>query len=646
MKTFLFVLMALVLATCTSPIQKPVPDSANQMILVLTDSMAASSGRLYRFQRSSGDQEWQRMDIAIPIVLGRNGLAWGRGLHELDPDMAPVKVEGDGCSPAGVFRLEEAFGYTHPDSLTYLQYPYLHNTELLECVDDIESYHYNKLVYRDRVDLVDWNSSERMGHYGRWYEWGIVVGHNRDPIIKGSGSCIFLHCWFEPDETTSGCTEMAPQNMFELIKWLDADMDPIIVQLPQEEYLQSSVSWELPEVTDTIALGREEAEKLSLLRNKCLKTLAMNTQDPTGALYHRGIFPSKSVSYFNGFWAWDSWKHAAALAAYQPELAKDQIKAMFDWQASNGMIPDVIYADSSENNWRNTKPPLAAWAVWEIYDKTADVSFIKEMYPRLKLYHAWWYSDRDHDRNGICEYGSTDGSLIAAKWESGMDNAVRFDSSQVVNNKEKAWSLTQESVDLNAYLYAEKIYLAKMATLLGLDEEKQRFIKTAGVLKKAATDRLFNGSYFHDRRFDNDGWVTARGPEGWIPLWAGMVTQEQAELVWQNMQGEGRFDTFLPFPTVERMNPEFSLNYWRGPVWLDQAYFAVTGLLKYGYKNEARQLTRKLIRNLEGAEDPEYPLYENYNPLTGEGLNAPDFSWTAAHLLLLIDTFWPGHSQV
>ena len=46
---------------------------------------------------------------------------------------------------------------------------------------------------------------------------------------------------------------------------------------------------------------------------------------------------------------------------------------------------------------------------------------------KLKQYHNWWYRDRDHDQDGICEYGSTDGSLIAAMWESGMDNAVRFD---------------------------------------------------------------------------------------------------------------------------------------------------------------------------------------------------------------------------
>ena len=58
--------------------------------------------------------------------------------------------------------------------------------------------------------------------------------------------------------------------------------------------------------------------------------------------------------------------------------------------------------------------------------------------------------------------GSTDGTLIAAKWESGMDNAIRFGNAEILQTSETAYSLNQESVDLNAYLYAEKLYLAKL----------------------------------------------------------------------------------------------------------------------------------------------------------------------------------------
>ena len=92
------------------------------------------------------------------------------------------------------------------------------------------------------------------------------------------------------------------------------------------------------------------------------------------------------------------------------------------------------------------------------------------------------------------------------------------------------------------------------------------------------------------------------------------------------------FYTKIPFPTLDASHPEFNpeKGYWRGPVWMDQAYFALMGMKKYGYENEVLKLTSKLFNEIQ------YPaLYENYHPITGEGLNSPHFSWTAAHLYLM-----------
>jgi hypothetical protein len=54
-------------------------------------------------------------------------------------------------------------------------------------------------------------------------------------------------------------------------------------------------------------------------------------------------------------------------------------------------------------------------------------------------YHEWWYRDRDHDADGLAEYGSTD--------------------------------------DLNAYLYLEKTLLADFAEWLGKEDEAARWIR-------------------------------------------------------------------------------------------------------------------------------------------------------------------------
>ncbi len=108
------------------------------------------------------------------------------------------------------------------------------------------------------------------------------------------------------------------------------------------------------------------------------------------------------------------------------------------------MIADCIYKDSSENNWLNTKPPLAGWSIWSVFEQTNDTAFLKEMLPKLVKYHEWWYKYRDYNKNLLCEYGSSDQSLVAAKWESGMDNAIRFDHSKMLKIDDGNWAFNQE----------------------------------------------------------------------------------------------------------------------------------------------------------------------------------------------------------
>lgn len=378
--------------------------------------------------------------------------------------------------------------------------------------------------------------------------------------------------------------------------------------------------------------------KYRRLAVKCLLTLISNWREAYGDIHHDGLFPSYAIPYFNGFWAWDSWKHAVALAYLDPDLAKDQIRAMFDYQNEQGMVADVIYADSRENNWRNTKPPLAAWAVWRVFQVGRDTAFVREVLPFLLRYHAWWYRNRDHDGDGLCEYGSTDSTFEAARWESGMDNAVRFDHARILRNGEGAYSLNQESVDLNAYLFAEKGYLADLLEGVG-DRKRAAILRTeAERLGQDIRQKFFDDTdgYFYDLRIPEHRFVRVQGPEGWIPLWTGAATSEQAERVVRIISDPQKFATYVPFPTIARDHPEFSLRYWRGPVWLDQAYFGIRALERYGYVERAHRLTWDLINHAENLLVPGAPIRENYDPIIGRGMRVNHFSWSAAHLLLLL----------
>lgn len=375
---------------------------------------------------------------------------------------------------------------------------------------------------------------------------------------------------------------------------------------------------------------------------KTLLTLQNNTRIAAGELKHDGIFPSYHYKWFLGFWAWDSWKHAAAVAHYDTELAKNQIRAMYDFQLENGFIVDCVFRDTTieNHNYRNTKPPLSAWAVWEVFEQDEDTAFIKEMYLKIVKQHEWWYKFRDYDKDSICEYGSTDGTLVAAKWESGMDNAVRFDDSEMVKSAETVYSLNQESVDLNAYLYAEKNYLAKMAKVLKQDGDYISLREEAEELKSKIQEQFFDAEsgWYYDTHIDGDSIIKVMGCEGWIPLWAELATAEQAEAIKNKMMNPVLFNTKVPFQTLSASHPKFKPDrgYWRGPNWIDQAYFGVKGLHNYGFHEDAYKASYKLIHNAEGVLDQGLSIRENYNPMTGQGLESQNFSWSAAHYLLLL----------
>lgn len=223
---------------------------SQQLVLVTTRDWNAVEGELRFYERASKAQPWQVKGEKIAVVVGRNGMAWGKGLHGEPVVLAksgdPIKKEGDGRAPAGGFKLSSAFGYASKGEATDVKLPYLQSTETVECVDDVRSSHYNRLVNRDKIAHPDWNSSEQMRRNDELYRWGVVVDHNAGEPEAGAGSCIFLHIWSGDGKGTAGCTAMEPDKIKELLSWLDAKKNPVLVQLPQAELERLRESLGLP----------------------------------------------------------------------------------------------------------------------------------------------------------------------------------------------------------------------------------------------------------------------------------------------------------------------------------------------------------------------------------------------------------------
>ncbi|MUJ39266.1 alpha-glucosidase [Aliivibrio fischeri] len=218
--------------------------------------------------------------------------------------------------------------------------------------------------------------------------------------------------------TTYSHVLTAEENQKEQIKILD------IFAHPQQYLTASEQRWEnylKKGLTNPDATPAQERVAV-----KAMETLNANWRGAAGAMQFDSVTPSVTARWFSGnqTWPWDTWKQAYAMAHFNPEVAKDNIRAMFAYQIQaddavrpwdKGFIPDLIaYNTSPERggdggNWneRNTKPSLAAWAVMEVYKTTEDKAWLEEMYPKLVAYHDWWLRNRDNNGNGVPEYGAS-----------------------------------------------------------------------------------------------------------------------------------------------------------------------------------------------------------------------------------------------
>jgi L,D-peptidoglycan transpeptidase YkuD (ErfK/YbiS/YcfS/YnhG family) len=223
---------------------------ARQMIVVTTIDWNADHGILRTFERKEG--RWLMVKGATPVTIGKAGAGWGLGLHP-QQHAGPSKREGDNRSPAGVFRIGEAFGYAaHADTAM----PYRPLSASDWCVDVSASPQYNRIVDAEVVGAAAVKgASEPMRrdlHFDgdQRYRQGFVIEHNPDARPR-AGSCIFAHLWKSPTAATAGCTAMTPAAMQSLLAWLKPQDHPVFVLLPQAEYQRLRSSWHLP----TLAAG-------------------------------------------------------------------------------------------------------------------------------------------------------------------------------------------------------------------------------------------------------------------------------------------------------------------------------------------------------------------------------------------------------
>ena len=243
------ILLALALATALTA--RGSDADAGQLIVSIAPGWNSSAGKLQLFERSGG--EWKPVSGVMPVLYGKNGLAWGRGVRGTD-EPGLKKVERDWRAPAGVFDVGKIYSYD-AKLPAGADYPFHQVTDADAWVDDSGSPDYNRFVTIDPKNPPPWFEKEKMRQKDFAYRWLIEIRHNADPPLPGAGSAIFFHIRRGVTRPTSGCTTMAEENLVEIIRWLRAAGHPRYVLLPWSEYQKKWREWDLPNLDAVHAIA-------------------------------------------------------------------------------------------------------------------------------------------------------------------------------------------------------------------------------------------------------------------------------------------------------------------------------------------------------------------------------------------------------
>jgi L,D-peptidoglycan transpeptidase YkuD (ErfK/YbiS/YcfS/YnhG family) len=207
---------------------------AKQVIVVTGRSQKSSYATLRAFQRGS-DGRWR---AAFPAMAARNGYAgW---------QWAAKRVQDTGTTPAGTFRITEAFGLAAKPAGVRIRYRRVDGNDYW--VGDRRDPRTYNVFQPSASTKRTWRISqaERLASYPTQYAYAAVIDFNRPasvvwdaargqyvapkPAVAGRGSAVFLHV--NGKGSTAGCVSVSRAGMVTILRWLNPAAHPRIVMAP------------------------------------------------------------------------------------------------------------------------------------------------------------------------------------------------------------------------------------------------------------------------------------------------------------------------------------------------------------------------------------------------------------------------------
>lgn len=337
---------------------------------------------------------------------------------------------------------------------------------------------------------------------------------------------------------------------------------------------------------------------------------------------------SPNDSYFAGTqFYWDTYFTIVGLLdSGRNELAKGMVDNLIFLYKKFGLIP----ARNSYTSIGRTQPPYLTRMAFEVYNaKAADIKWLnKVMRIAQKEYEKVWMSGQRYDNaTGLSCYRPKYFSRMLTVYESGWDVSARFNygDQEVI------------PVDLNCQLYQyEADFLALAKT--NKDTKAMKKWQTAMKTRKDQIANCFwdeKTGFYYDNHEGKPG--TLKTLAGFYPLWCGAASKAQAKRCVTQLK---TFEFAGGLANSEKLPPSF--RQWDYPNgWAPLQLIVCEGLLRYGYKNEAKRIAQKWLDCNAEVFEHTGKLWEKYDVVKkrkgrrGRYPTQPGFAWTNGVFLRL-----------
>jgi glycogen debranching enzyme len=389
-------------------------------------------------------------------------------------------------------------------------------------------------------------------------------------------------------------------------------------------------------------------------------------------------------------WGWDAAFIAVGWARVDERRAAQELESLLRGQWADGRVPHIVFEPEVGEDayfpgprfWRSasapagvatsglTQPPLYARAALEVALRSRDAeagrAFLRRVFPRLAALHAYLAGRRNAGGAGL--------AAIVHPWESGLDDSPAWDEPLAAVELPPGGVAPYERRDrehvdarerptdaaYDRFVHLARVYrdagcaddrggtflvedplfnaiwlwsthaLVEIAELLGADAAPHR--EAAAGLHAALVGRLWDAGRgrFLPRDLVAGRLVDRRTVQSLAPLLdpdlpGGIAARVCAELESPHFRGPQG----LGVASADLLGPDFDRRrYWRGPAWANLNWLLARGLRQHGLDAKAGVLEATTLELVRRAGMREY-----FDPLTGAGRGAADFSWTAAAVL-------------